>query len=693
MSNYDLALKLLRKSLKNNQAEFRDNQWDAIDKVTNLGTRLLLVQRTGWGKSSVYFICTKLLREKKYGPTIIISPLLSLIRNQIFSAKNLNLTVETINSSNKKDWDEIKDKTLSNKVDALLIAPERLANEEFMQEVLIPISKKIGLLVIDEAHCISDWGHDFRPDYKKISNIINKMPSNISILATTATANDRVIEDIECQIKDIIVIRGKLLRESLHLQTFGVTQKNIRLAWLIENIPKFSGSGIIYVLTIRDAIELNDWLQENNIKSEAYHGDLDNEKRILIENKLLDNKIKVVVATKALGMGFDKPDLNFVIHFQMPSSVIQYYQEVGRAGRSIDKAYGILFSGNEDDDIHQFFRENAFVSANDIEIILEELSKHDGFTLSQLIKNLNLKKGKIQTALKQLESYENSPLYVEDKKYYLTPSKFKYPFQKIKEIIQQRVIELQQMKQYNNTDACLMEYLGIALDDKQHHSCGKCSSCVGSNLIEKDVSLENIKNANEFINQSEFDFKTPIIIPREVFNEYDFLSGRYKFSEDLRPDSSKVFSRWAHEGWGSKVSEGKKLGYFDEEILEGVLAMIQRWEISIQSITFVPSTSHANLIPNFSNRLAHKLNVPLIDSIKKIKGNEYQKIQQNSFHQAKNLDGVFSVDVKNLIGPVLLIDDIVDSGWTFAVCTALLKNSGVKEVHALALASSATGHY
>jgi len=680
------ALKLLKRSLKNKDAEFREHQWESIDQIINHQKKLLLIQRTGWGKSSVYFICTKILRQKRYGPVLIISPLLSLIRNQILSSKALNLKVSSINSTNKNEWEPVTNQIHDNKIDALLISPERLSNQEFIDEVLIPVSKKIGLLVVDEAHCISDWGHDFRPDYKKISLILSQMPPKVSILATTATANNRVIEDIENQINDIKVIKGKLIRKSLHLQNFGLTPKNIRLAWLAKNIPLLDGTGIIYVLTVNDAHEINNWLYQNNIDCAAYFGPLDDSIRTNIEERLLKNEIKVVVATKALGMGFDKPDLSFVIHYQMPSSVIQYYQEIGRAGRSINKAIAVLFSGSEDDDIHDFFRNNAFAKEHDISLILDAFKNHESLTLTEFERILNMRREKIETILKQLESFIPSPIYRLKNKYYLTPNEYEYPSENIEKITQERVKELNQMHDYLSSQKCLMQYLAEALDDHQLQPCGKCSSCLKHNIISKEVSIENIEIANQFINNSEFDFKTPTRIPKNSLITYSFFGK--SFTEDLKPNKVKVFSRWAHEGWGKKIQEAKKNGAFNDEIINAVSKMIERWNVKFSCVTCVPSLKNPKLVSEFSKKIALLKNVKFISAIKKVKQNDFQKLQQNSFHQANNLDGVFEINTSELGSSVLLIDDIIDSGWTIAICSALLKYNGVKEVYVLALASS-----
>ena len=228
----DAALQLLRTAVGNPEIEFREGQWEAIDALVNEGQKLLVVQRTGWGKSSVYFVATRILRERGAGPTIIISPLLALMRNQIEAAERLEISAVTINSSNPDDWESIRKKIVANAVDAILISPERLANETFMTDFLQPVAGSIGLIVVDEAHCISDWGHDFRPDYRRLVSILKQMPPKAPILGTTATANDRVVEDVLTQLGDIAVLRGSLVRESLVLQTIKLPDQASRLAWL-----------------------------------------------------------------------------------------------------------------------------------------------------------------------------------------------------------------------------------------------------------------------------------------------------------------------------------------------------------------------------------------------------------------------------------------------------------------------------
>lgn len=371
--NLNRAIELLRIGSGNQQATFREGQLEAIIKIIEGRSRQLVVQKTGWGKSFVYFIATKLLREQGMGPALLISPLLALMRNQIAAAEKMGVKAATINSDNKDDWNEVKQEVITGNVDILLISPERLANQEFVQDVLGHIAGDISLLVIDEAHCISDWGHDFRPHYRLIERIIKNLPTNLRVLATTATANNRVMSDlVQVLGPNIHVSHGDLSRPSLTLQTISMPSQAKRLAWLAEQLQTLEGSGIIYTLTIRDANQVAAWLKSKGFVVEAYTGDSGN-KREELEDALLKNQVKALVATTALGMGYDKPDLAFVIHYQMPNSVVAYYQQVGRAGRNLEQAYGILLSGTEDDEISSFFIESAFPKPDEVQKVLSVL--------------------------------------------------------------------------------------------------------------------------------------------------------------------------------------------------------------------------------------------------------------------------------------------------------------------------------
>ena len=480
---------LLRAALNDVSAQFRDGQWEAIDALVNQHEKLLVVQRTGWGKSSVYFISTRILRDRGQGPTIIVSPLLALMRNQIEAAERLGIRAVTINSTNAAQWKQAKQSVLDGKVDCLLISPERLANDGFIEEVLQPIADRIGMMVIDEAHCISDWGHDFRPDYRRIVNILRFLPANTPVLGTTATANDRVLRDIVGQLGNINIQRGPLVRDSLSLQTLRLPDQATRLAWLAEKIPNLRGTGIVYTLTQRDADQVADWLNENNISSAAYHSDVrhpdfadSNGYRQHLEDSLLRNDLKVLVATNSLGMGYDKPDLGFVIHYQAPGSIVAYYQQVGRAGRAIDYSIGMLLSGKEDEDIHQFFRRSAFPTAEQVREILDTLAEFDGLTTRQLEEYSNLASSQIEKVLKHLSVENPAPLIKIGTQWRRTAVHYSLDEERVERLTRLRLQEWEQVKEYLVEAGCLMAFLRQALDDSGFEDCGKCANCLGQLL-------------------------------------------------------------------------------------------------------------------------------------------------------------------------------------------------------------------
>jgi ATP-dependent DNA helicase RecQ len=385
------ATQYLRQALDRPDASFRDGQWEAIRAVVEDRATLLLVRRTGWGKSMVYFLATRLLRDAGAGPTLLVSPLLALMRNQIEAAARIGVRAASINSTNTGAWDRIEADLRQGAIDVLLISPERLANPDFRQQVLGRVANRIGLFVVDEAHCISDWGHDFRPDYQRLKRILQALPPNVPVLATTATANERVVDDVAGQLgTDVTVSRGPLARASLRLQTLTMPSPTDRMAWLAEHVPQLPGSGIIYALTVRDTERVAQWLRSRGVEAHAYSGRLANDERERLEHALLGNDVKALVATTALSMGFDKPDLGFVIHYQRPGSVVHYYQQVGRAGRDGNTAYGILFQGSEDDYIARYFIERAFPDPDDVDAVLAALEQaDDGLKLRALEQALN----------------------------------------------------------------------------------------------------------------------------------------------------------------------------------------------------------------------------------------------------------------------------------------------------------------
>lgn len=693
------AQALLRTALANPDAAFRDGQWQAIDTLVNRRQKLLVLQRTGWGKSAVYFISSKIFRDRGMGPTIIISPLLALMRNQIEAAERLGLRAATLNSTNRDAWDEVKQQLLSGHIDCLLISPERLANDAFIETVLQPIADQIALMVIDEAHCISDWGHDFRPDYRRIVNILRQLPANTPVLGTTATANNRVVDDIQTQLGDIQIQRGPLIRKSLALQTLVLPDQASRLAWLAQTIPSLPGTGIVYTLTIRDAEQVAAWLVQNGIDACAYHGsveaagfDTSNLYRQHLESRLLNNQLKVLVATTALGMGYDKPDLSFVIHYQAPGSIVGYYQQVGRAGRGIDRALGVLMAGNEDADIHDFFRSNAFPSEAQVAKILGLLEAHDGLSVRGIETGSNLRQSQINKVLKLLSVENPAPVIKLGSKWTRTPIPFQMDRDRIHHLTQQREQEWQDIQAYIACQDCKMTYLRRALDDTDITPCGQCSSCLGQSLLDTNIDASLAHQAGTFLRHAEMTIKPKAQVAANAFVKYGFKGN---FPPSLKAREGRALSRWGDAGWGQMVKTQKHAGHFDDELVEAMAAMIQqRWQPqpAPQWVTWVPSLRQPDLVPLLAQRLAARLELPLIEGVRKVKACAPQRDQHNRFHQCANLDGAFIVANNLPDTPLLLVDDLVNSGWTLSVIAALLQQVGTGPVHPVALASLAVNN-
>ncbi|WP_446357348.1 RecQ family ATP-dependent DNA helicase [Coleofasciculus sp. G2-EDA-02] len=682
------ALSLLRQALNNPTAQFRDGQWEAIASIILARSRLLVVQRTGWGKSIVYFLATRLLRNSGAGSTLLISPLLALMRNQIVAAERIKINAATINSSNPEEWEQINAQLQAGIIDILLISPERLANEDFRQRILLPISQRIGLFVVDEAHCISDWGHDFRPDYRRIVRVLQALPQTIPALATTATANNRVVNDIITQLgANLRVSRGTLTRKSLQLQTIKLPSPAARMAWLAEHLPNLPGSGIIYALTIKDTERVAHWLNQQGIHAQAYHAKLTNEQRLTLEDQLLNNEIKALVATTALGMGFDKPDLGFVIHYQRPGSVVHYYQQVGRAGRAVEQAYGILLSGDEDQEITDYFIQTALPPEAHVQEVLNALEQaEDGLSVPQIEQHLNLSNGQIQKVLKLLSLESPAPVTKQGSKWYATPVFYQPDTEKIEGLTQIRHQEQARMFDYMNSRECLMTFLARELDDPQPTPCGKCAVCLGRPLLPETYSLDRVNQAIQYLRRSD-----QIIEPRKKWASKALPS--YGFSgiirDNLRAEPGRALSLWGDAGWGELVKQGKYNNHdFDDALVQGAFDMIQRWQPQPFPtwVTCVPSLSHPQLVPNFAQRLANQLQLPFQPIVQKVRQTQPQKQMGNSYQQAHNLDGVFEVNPwQGMKGAVFLIDDMVDSRWTFTVIAALLRRAGSGHVFPLAL--------
>jgi ATP-dependent DNA helicase RecQ len=681
----------LLKMMLGEDKEFRPGQWEAIETIAVKKQRVLVVQRTGGGKSLVYFLATKLLREKGAGPTLLISPLLSLMRNQIEMAEKIGIRALTINSANQEDWSVAEEALGNNSCDILLISPERLNNEHFLNQVMPKISGRIGLFVVDEAHCISDWGHDFRPDYRRIIRILQILPKSVPVIGTTATANNRVIADVQAQLgPGLTILRGSLARESLRLQNILLPSQSERLAWLVENLPKFKGSGIIYCLTVADTERVTGWLKMKGFKAEAYHaGNDDQIDREALEQAFLKNEIQILVATVALGMGFDKPDIAFVVHFQCPGSVVAYYQQVGRAGRASDKSYGILLGGEEDEEIQNYFIKSAFPGIEVFQSILQQLEKSDGLSIYKILEKVNTSKSKAEKALKLLE-VDGAVGRTADKKnlYFRTPNPWKPDINRMNQVTDLRRVELTQMQEYLNHQGCLMMFLMKALDDPHPTACNRCSNCRGKGLP-KDMSPELVIEAENYLKEE------TIIIAHRYFLPSGLLPDqKRKLPAELQIEQGRSLCYYNDPGWGKLVKQGKYTdGDFSAELLQAAVHMIvEIWRPDPFPawVTAIPSLRHPTLVADFSKKLALKLGLPFYPVLKRVSNAPEQKTMQNSSMQARNVIGTLAIEGKLPCGPVLLIDDIIDSGWTLTMAGYLLLKEGSGQVYPFTLAK-ATG--
>ena len=677
------ALELLGIGSDIPDAQFHVHQEEAIRHVVDGRGKLLLVQKTGWGKSFVYFIATKLLRESGYGPALLVSPLLSLMRNQIAAATRMGVQAFTINSDNKDEWDPIEDKIRRDEVDILLISPERFANENFRDTVLPRIAARLSFLVVDEAHCISDWGHDFRPDYRLIERIAKTLPENIGFLATTATANTRVVNDLEAVLgPNLYILRGPLNRPSLFLQTIRLPSQAERLAWLAERIMTIPGTGIIYTLTVRDANQVATWLQSRGIPVHSYTAKSDNREEL--EHLLLENSIKALVATAALGMGFDKPDLAFVIHYQTPGSVIAYYQQVGRAERRLRAAYGVLLSGTEDTDITDHFINRAFPTEDEVGQVIAALQNEpNGLSIPQLLREVNIGQERVDRTFKLLSLESPAPIAKQDSKWQLTPAVLSNEFwERARRLTSLRHDEQNQMQDYVALQSGHMEFLIHALDG---HS--ELIQQPDLSPLSETVREQSVAKAIKFVRRSSLPIEARKRWPAGGLAKYG-VSGNIK--KEHRAEDGIALCVWGDAGWARLVESGKyERQRFSSELVQASSRLLREWspEPAATWVTCIPSMRHPDLVPDFAKRLAEALELPFRAAIVKNSDRPEQKGMANSIQQALNLDGSLSVIDDDLMrSPVLLVDDMVDSRWTFTIAAWLLRDRGCPIVWPFALA-------
>ncbi|MEV4706021.1 DEAD/DEAH box helicase [Actinoplanes sp. NPDC049316] len=700
----ECAEEVLRR-LAGEHAVLREDQWRAIEALVVDRRRVLCVQRTGWGKSAVYFVATALLRDgitaepgdPPAGPTVIVSPLLALMRNQVEAAARAGIRARTINSANLDEWDEITAEIRSGGVDVLLISPERLNNPDFRDNVLPGLAASTGLLVVDEAHCVSDWGHDFRPDYRRLRTFLAGLPVRTPVLATTATANARVTADVADQLGDALVLRGSLDRDSLRLGVLELPNPAHRLAWLADHLEKLPGSGIVYTLTVAAATETAEFLRSRGFPVASYTGQVEDADRRAAEQDLLDNKIKALVATSALGMGFDKPDLGFVVHLGAPPSPIAYYQQVGRAGRAVEHAEVVLLPGQEDVAIWRYFASLAFPPEEQVRAVLAALSPDRPLSTQALEPIVDLRRTRLELMLKVLDV--DGAVRRTRGGWVVTGEPWTYDTARLRRVAEARTAEQKTMIEYATTTACRMEFLRRCLDDPEAQPCGRCDTCAEP-LFDAEVSPESLSAAQAFLGRPGVDIAPKKLWPTGMASVGVDLKGKITPAEQILP--GRAVGRLSDQGWGTRLRALVTPGAPDTPIPDDLAAAVvevlkawargdDAWEQRPAGVVAVGSRNRPDLVTSTAARIAAVGRLPMLGALTSShtsaaghRGNSAQRVL--ALHDAFTVPLAVAEALQDLEGPVLLVDDLVDSGWTMALAGRVLRRAGASGVLPLALA-------
>ena len=709
------------RALAGEHARLRDDQWTAIRALVVERRRALVVQRTGWGKSAVYFVATALLRARGAGPTVIVSPLLALMRNQVEAAARAGIHARTINSANLEEWEQIHAEIRDGAVDVLLVSPERLNNPGFRDNVLPRLTQTAGLIVIDEAHCISDWGHDFRPDYRRIRTLLSTLPADIPVLATTATANARVTADVAEQLGvgavsdaagggdgaggdasggdgTVLVLRGPLDRESLRLAVVSLPAAPMRLAWLAANLASgaLPGSGIIYTLTVASAYETAAFLREQGITVTAYSGKDDQAQRLAAEDDLLANRVKALVATSALGMGFDKPDLGFVVHLGAPQSPVAYYQQIGRAGRGVERADVVLLPGREDRDIWAYFASLAFPPEGQVRATLETLSEAGrALSTAAIETHVDLSRGRLESMLKVLDVDGAVTRTVGG--WAATGRPWAYDRDRYERVARERKREQQAMLDYLGTGGCRMEFLRSELDDPAATACGRCDNCTGSPWP-ADVPEAGARAARDRLARPGVSVDPRKMWPTGMKELGIDASGKIPATRTAEP--GRALGRLTDVGWGATLRSLFAEGAMDEpvtgQLTDAVVKVLAAWDWARRPVSVVtmPSRGRPVLIGTLGQRIAEIGKLTYLGALGYATQDGPGPRRHNSAQRLASLWHAIVVPeelrdaLKASDGPVLLIDDQIDTGWTMTVASALLREANAPAVLPLALATT-----
>jgi ATP-dependent DNA helicase RecQ len=716
-------------------AELRADQWRAIEALVVDRRRALVVQRTGWGKSAVYFVATALLRARGAGPTVIISPLLALMRNQIAAAEQAGIRAATINSTNLEDWSATYAAVNRGELDVLLLSPERLNNPEFRDQVLPRLAATCGLLVVDEAHCISDWGHDFRPDFRRLRTLLPQLPDGIPVLATTATANSRVVADVadvlglgspgdtgqpitgqpitgqsgtgqpttgapegsqpvsEQRAGQVLVLRGSLDRESLQLGVLSLPSSAHRLAWLADQLGSLTGSGIIYTLTVAAAHEVAGYLRERGYPVAAYSGQTEQTERLAAEDDLINNRVKALVATSALGMGFDKPDLGFVIHFGAPASVIAYYQQVGRAGRRLDRAPVILLPGPEDQAVWDYFASVGFPGPGQVRQALEVLGSSPGpMSTAALETRIELSRARLETMLKVLD-VDGAVQRVKGG-WIATGQPWHYDAERYARLNEVRRAEQQAMRAYLRLDSCRMRYLRTQLDDPAAEDCGRCDNCGGLTLTAAAPAAA-VADAEASLHRPGVPVEPRRQWPAAMPSLGVQVRGKIAAAESAEP--GWAVARFTDLGYGNRIravlADSAPDGPVPAELIAASIPVLAAWgwQSRPTAVVRIGSLRRPLLVADLAGQLSRIGRLADLGAVEHVgasatgRSNSAQRLKAawNGYRLPAGLSDQLAGDHHG--APVLLVDDFCDTGWTITVVARLLRAAGAGSVYPFVL--------
>ncbi|WP_240770325.1 DEAD/DEAH box helicase [Nocardioides sp. GY 10127] len=681
------------------EARLREDQWTAIEALAVDHRRALVVQRTGWGKSAVYFVATLLRREAGAGPTVIVSPLLALMRNQIEAATRAGIRAVTINSTNAGDWEPIHEQIRAGEVDVLLVSPERLNNPGFRDEVLPRLAATCGLLVVDEAHCISDWGHDFRPDYRRIATLLEDLPDGIPVLATTATANERVTADVEQQLGSVrsgqvLVLRGSLDRESLRLGVVHLKTPDQRLAWLADHLAEQPGSGIVYCLTVAATQEVADYLRSRGHEVAAYSGQTEATERQALEADLAAGRVKALVATSALGMGFDA-SLGFVVNLGAPSSPVAYYQQVGRAGRGLDarseSATVVLLPAVEDRDIWAYFASLAFPREELVRETLAVLAEEGRpMSTAALETRVELNRTRLETMLKVLD-VDGAVRRVRGG-WESTGQPWVYDQARYDRVREAREREQAAMLEYLRTDVCRMRYLREQLDDPEAVDCGRCDNC-GGFAPSTAVSEDAVASARERLDRPGVPLPPRKMWPTGL--DRIGLSLKGKVAEQAQ--EGRAVARLTDLGHGQALRalfrEGAEDGPVPVPLVRAVLEVLRDWRPDVDAIVATDSVTRPTLVADLADGLSRQSGFPVLGRWAVVDPDVPPAAgRANSAQRVAAVGRRFDLVEREpgaLAGArVLLVDDLLDTGWCTTLAARAILRAGAASVHPLVLGVS-----